>query len=87
MLVLCYDIVSVNMIQVSGTGGGAANGDGTLTLSCESGQAAGVGFDGLDPGSHLKTLTPLTETSARLTWRNDSTVDTVTLYVVCAGFL
>ncbi|MEX2237628.1 MAG: hypothetical protein WEB00_08850 [Dehalococcoidia bacterium] len=65
---------------------GNANQDSTLETSCSNPAtevAAGGGFAGLAPGSHLREARPSSGDTFKITWHNDATVDTVTVHIDC----
>ncbi len=72
------------------TGGSAPNETVSAFIGCNSGDTAlGGGFDNMDNGTHLiasRTTTALGGGHI-VSWRNNHTVDTVTLIAICADMV
>ncbi|MEX2237003.1 MAG: hypothetical protein WEB00_05650 [Dehalococcoidia bacterium] len=57
---------------------------GTLTLTClPSDDMLGGGFFGVGPGTHVRANLPHSLNQWKVSWRNDSTVDSVGIRVLC----
>ncbi|MEX2238529.1 MAG: hypothetical protein WEB00_13450 [Dehalococcoidia bacterium] len=74
------------LVDEVGTGGGVANGAAALTALCEPDDAMlAAGFSGIDPGTSVANhrLIQFSPDGWRVGWRNDGTVDSARLTIVC----
>ncbi|MEX2236941.1 MAG: hypothetical protein WEB00_05315 [Dehalococcoidia bacterium] len=69
--------------KLGGTGGGTPSGTATLMADCPGDAVMAGGFFGLNPGSHLVRSDLEDADTWALSWRNDGSVDDVSVSLLC----
>lgn len=75
----------LNLRSASGAGAGGANEVSQLSVSCDIEDAViAGGFVGVDAGTQLQSSYAFDSDTWRVAWRNDETVDTVAVHILCS---